>query len=133
MRVILSPFIVLKWIAEKLLNMFLYMFSTLVILSIIGILLIPSEKLPEGKLREVPKQAKIHLKESIRIGVKEVKEIISPQPTLKEYVYSSFMYLCRKAIDLIFNPVVLGILLVALFLNRGVIVCKPGRLIPFSN
>ncbi len=132
-RVILSPFLILKWLGEKILNLFLYMFSTIVVLSLLGLFFIPNEKLPEGKIREVPKQAKIHLKEGIRVGVKEIKEIINPQPTLKEYVYNSFIYLCRKAIDLIFNPIVLGILLVALFLNRGVIVCKPGRLLPFSN
>ncbi len=109
------------------------MFSTIVILSIIGILLIPSEKLPEGKMREIPKEIKVHLKEGIRVGVKEVKEIITPQPTLKEYIYGSFMYLCKKAIDLLFNPVVLGILLVAFFLNRGVIVFSPKALNPFNR
>ncbi len=93
----------------------------------------PSEKLPEGKMREIPKQVKLHLKEGIRIGVKEVKEIITPQPTIREYIYGSFIYLCKKVVDLLFNPIVLGILLVAFFLQRGVIVCKPSALIPFNN
>ncbi len=43
------------------------------------------------------------------------------------------MYLCKKVVDLMFNPIVLGILLVAFFLWRGAIVCNPGALNPFSN